>query len=56
VLVSVRRALDGTDLERLRERVEQEFLILDQHEQRVRSVLAKMEGGFIRRMVVFQHE
>ncbi len=50
VLVSVRRALGGTDLGQLREAVEHEFLTLDEHEQSVRSVLAKMEGDLIRRM------
>ena len=50
VLVSVRRALGGTDLGQLREAVEKEFLTLDEHEQSVRSVLAKMEGDLIRRM------
>jgi F-type H+-transporting ATPase subunit epsilon len=50
VLVSVRRALGGTDLGRMREAVEKEFLTLDEHEASVRSVLAKMEGDLIRRM------
>jgi F-type H+-transporting ATPase subunit epsilon len=56
VLVSVRRALGGTDLGQLRDAVEQEFLTLDEHEQSVRSVLAKMESDFIRRMAAFHHE
>lgn len=56
VLVSVRRALGGTDLSRLRAAVEQEFLTLDEHEQSVRSVLAKMESDFIRRMATFHNE
>src|SRR5271169_1302468 len=56
VLVSVRRALGGTDLGRLREAVEREFLTLDEHEQRVRSVLAKMEGDLIRRMASLHNE
>jgi F-type H+-transporting ATPase subunit epsilon len=51
VLVSVRRALSGADLSRMRAAVEQEFLTLNEHEQSVRSVLAKMEGDLIRRMV-----
>ena len=50
VLVSVRRALAGTVLGQLREAVEREFLTLDEHEQNVRSVLARMEGDLIRRM------
>ncbi|MGB8432955.1 MAG: F0F1 ATP synthase subunit epsilon [Burkholderiales bacterium] len=56
VLVSVRRAMSGTDLGRLRAAVEQEFLTLDEHEQNVRSVLAKMESDFIRRMAAFHNE
>ena len=56
VLVSVRRALDGADLGRLREAVEREFLTLDEHEQSVRSVLAKMEGDLIRRMASLHHD
>lgn len=55
VLVSVRRALTGTDLARLREEVEKEFLSLDEREKSVHSVLAKMESGFIRRLAEFQH-
>ena len=56
VLVSVRNAIGGTDLGQLREAVEQEFLTLDEQEQSVRSVMAKMESGFLRRFVDFQHE
>jgi F-type H+-transporting ATPase subunit epsilon len=56
VLFSVRRALGGTDLRHLRDAVEQEFLTLDEQEQSVRSVLAKMESGLIRRMAAFHHE
>jgi F-type H+-transporting ATPase subunit epsilon len=50
VLVSVRRAMAGADLGRLRETVEREFLILDDQEKSVRSVVAKLEGDFIRRV------
>ena len=56
VLVSVRQAIGGTDLGQLRDAVEQEFLTLDEHEQSVRSVLAKMESDFIRRMVTFHND
>lgn len=56
VLVSVRRAIGGTDLAQLRHAVEQEFLTLDDHEQSVRSVMAKLETGFLRRFAAFQHE
>ena len=56
VLVSVHRALSGMDLGQLRDAVEQEFLTLNEHEQSVRSVLAKMESDFIRRMAAFHNE
>ena len=56
VHVSVRRALGGTDLAQLRAAVEREFLTLDEHEQSVRSVLAKMEGDLIRRMASLHHD
>jgi len=56
VLVSVRRAIAGTDLGHLRDSVEQEFLTLDEHEQSVRSVMAKLEAGFLRRFATFRHE
>jgi F-type H+-transporting ATPase subunit epsilon len=56
VLVSVRNAIGGTDLGELRDSVEREFLDLNEREQGVRSVMAKMESGFIRRMVGFHHE
>lgn len=56
VLVSVRRAIGGTDLGRLRQAVEREFLTLDEHEQNVRSVQAKMESDLIRRMAALRNE
>jgi F-type H+-transporting ATPase subunit epsilon len=56
VLVSVRRAVSGTDLGQLHDTVKQEFQILDEHEQSVRSVTAKLESGFLRRFATFQHE
>ena len=56
VLVSVRRALGGKDLGQLREAVTKEFLTLDENEQGVRTVMAKLESGFLRRFATFQHE
>ena len=56
VLVSVRNAMGGTDLGQLRAAVEREFVNLNEREQSVRSVMAKMESGFIRRLAEFQHE
>jgi F-type H+-transporting ATPase subunit epsilon len=54
VLVSVRRAIRGTDLAQLREAVKREFLTLDAQERSVRSAVAKIEGGFIRRVAEFE--
>ena len=56
VLVSVRRAMGGTDLGRLHDAVAQEFLTLDEHEQNVRSVMAKLETGLVRRLATFHDE
>ena len=56
VFVSVRNAIGGTDLVQLREAVEREFLNLNEREQSVRSVMAKMESGFISRLAEFHHE
>jgi len=56
VLVSVRNAIGGTDLGRLRESVEKEFLNLNEHELNVHAVMAKIETGFIRRMAAFHNE
>ena len=53
VLVSVRNAIAGTDLSRLREAVDREFLSLNEQEKSVRSVMEKMESGFIRRLAEF---
>jgi F-type H+-transporting ATPase subunit epsilon len=56
VLISVRNAIGGTDLGQLREAVDREFLNLNQREQTVRSVMAKLESGFIRRLAEFHHD
>jgi F-type H+-transporting ATPase subunit epsilon len=56
VLVSVRQALVGTDLAQLRDAVEREFLTLDEREQNVRSVMVKLETGFLRRFASFRHD
>lgn len=56
MLISVRNAIAGTDLAKLREEVEREFLTLDEQEQDVRSVMAKLESGLMRRLAEFQHD
>jgi F-type H+-transporting ATPase subunit epsilon len=56
VWVSVRNAIGGKDLDELHAAVKREFLNLDEQEKSVRSVLAKLESGFIRRFAEFHHE
>ena len=56
VLVSVRNAIGGMDLGELHKAIEREFLNLDEQEKSVRSVLSKLEGGFIRRLAALHHE
>jgi len=56
VLISVRDAVEGADLGKLRTDVEEKFLALDDREKSIRSVLAKMESGLIRSFVEFHHD
>jgi F-type H+-transporting ATPase subunit epsilon len=56
VLISVRRAIAGTDLAQLRSAVDQEFLAVDEQEQDVRAVSARLASGFLHRFARFQHE
>ncbi len=56
VLISVRNAIEGTDLAKLHEAVESEFVDLNRQEREMRSVMAKMESSFISRLAEFRHE
>ena len=56
VLVSVRNAIGGTDLARLREAVEREFLTLSERDENIHAVLARMESGFISRLAEFTRD
>jgi F-type H+-transporting ATPase subunit epsilon len=47
VLVSVRNAVGGANLGKLHELVEKEFMSLDESEKNIRTVMAKLESGFI---------
>ena len=51
VLVSVRDAVEGEDLESLRETVQRRFRTLDEREREARSALATLEARFIRRFL-----
>jgi F-type H+-transporting ATPase subunit epsilon len=55
VLVSAHDAIFGTDLSQLHEAVEKEFLTLDENEQKIRSVMEKLEIGLIRRLSEFRN-
>ena len=54
VMVSVRRALRGGDLSRLRGVVEQEFLTLDAQEEEMRTAMTRLETGFLRQFATLQ--
>jgi F-type H+-transporting ATPase subunit epsilon len=56
VLVSVRNAIIGTNLSQLREAVEREFLTLDKSEEKVRSVMTKLESELVSRLVEFHND
>lgn len=56
VLVSVHNAIGGEDLESLHEAIVREFLSQDAQEKSIHAVLAKLEGGFIRRLAALNHE
>ncbi len=56
VLVSVRNAFGGTDLSKLRETVENEFININKEDQTIRLMTARMEHGFIRRFMEAYHE
>ncbi|MBI1173388.1 F0F1 ATP synthase subunit epsilon [bacterium] len=56
VVVSVRRALRGQDLAALRATVDQEFRALNETEQDLRAVMAKLETGFLRRFAEMRHD
>jgi F-type H+-transporting ATPase subunit epsilon len=56
VSVSVRRAIAGTNLNDLHEAVVREYLTLNTQEREMRSVVAKMESGFIGRLAELRHD
>jgi F-type H+-transporting ATPase subunit epsilon len=56
VFISVRRAIAGTHLNDLQEAVVREYSTLNTQEREMRSVVAKMESGFIGRLAELRHE
>lgn len=55
VLVSVRNAIGEVDLGKLRTAIQKEFQTLNADEINVRSVIAKLETGFIRNFEKLRH-
>ena len=55
VLVCVRHAIAGADLGGLRQAVEREFLDLSEQEKSIRTTLAQLESGLIRRYLELHH-
>ena len=56
VVVSVRRALRGTDLGQLRDAVTQQFEQQDAQDRDLRSAMVRLESGFLHRFAGFEHE
>jgi F-type H+-transporting ATPase subunit epsilon len=54
VLVSTQNAVRGPDLGKLKEIIENRFKALDDREINVRSAMAKIEAGFVRRFLEIQ--
>ena len=55
VLICVRHAIAGVDLGGLRQAVEHEFLNLSEQEKSIRTTLAQLESGLIRRFLELHH-
>ncbi len=56
VLVSVRRAIGGNNLDELQDAVKREFLTIDEQQRNVRAAVDKLESGLMSRLAEFQHE
>jgi len=56
VLVAVRRAREGTDLEALRDAVNAEYLAERTEDHDLRAVMSKLETGFLKRFADLQHD
>jgi F-type H+-transporting ATPase subunit epsilon len=55
VLISVRRAIGGTNLRELHDAVKREFLLLEQREKEVRAAISKMQAALLGRFLEYQH-
>jgi len=51
IVLSVRRALKGNDLNELHRKLTEEFLVLDEEERKEQHLKAKLESGFLKQFV-----
>jgi len=56
VFISVRRAIQGSNLEQLQEAVRNRFLRLDESEKACQTAVASLEASFLRRFLEMQWE
>jgi F-type H+-transporting ATPase subunit epsilon len=56
VLVSTLNGVQGTDLDRLKDLVDETFLELDEHERKARTALARLEAGTLRGFIELQEK
>lgn len=56
VLISVRDAVLGDNLESLRDTVQSRFVELDEHARAARSALARLEAGVVRRFIELRQD
>lgn len=56
VLISVRRALQGEDLESLKEAVHNQFLQLDENDRACQTAVASLEANLLRKFFEMQKE
>jgi len=54
VRISARDAVKGPELGVLKRTIEEKFMVLDDREKNARSVMAKIEAGFVRRFLEVQ--
>lgn len=56
ILVSVHRAIVGSDLDELQNIVQQDFLNLDEEAKQVRAMMHKLESGFLHQFTRFNEK
>ncbi|MFO7704661.1 MAG: F0F1 ATP synthase subunit epsilon [Halopseudomonas sp.] len=54
VVISVRQAIRGTDLARLHEAIEEQFLSQNAQQEAMHAAMAKLETGFLRRFALLR--